>query len=114
MFDDFLDGVSDIYNDVDGFFSDLTGGSGILDIAKAGVNGFYGIDDKKAPSTSSSTSTSRSLALDDMTTTEPSGVMSSLARSLGDLQPVEAVDSQAVSDQWFSAFYKLATGEDRA
>ena len=111
MFDDFLDGISDLYNDVDGFFSDLTGGKGVLDIAKTSVNAFYGLEDKTATTSSSGLS---SAALDDMTTTEPNGVMSSLARSLSDLKPVESVDPQEVTNQWFGPLYKLATGEDRA
>lgn len=111
MFDTFLEGITDLYDDVDGFFKDLTGGDSIVDLGKAAVKGYFGKDDGVSTSRSHSRTTT-DLLENPAVTTEPSGAMSRIAQALTEPEAPKAVDATTVTDYWYNSIYKLATGNE--
>lgn len=107
MFDDFLEGIGDIYKDVDGFFSDLSGGVGVLDVVKKGVEGY-----NKSKESVTGYKPNYINSIDEMKT-EPSGVMGDLDYALGQSQAIKSEDATDIMNDWYSRIYQIATGEDR-
>lgn len=114
MFDDFLEDIGEVYNSVDDFFKDITGGEGVIDIAKAGVGAFYGTEGgSSGGGSSSSGSTPDYVNSKDFDSVDlPSGAMSDLDRAVGDSQAIKSVDGEDILNDWYSKLYTLATGDE--
>lgn len=106
MFDSFLEGIGEFYDDIDGFFKDLTGGEGVLDTVKGLAKEFT------SSSSAAMAAPSQSLDLDyEISDYTPVGVMSDLERAVGDSQAIRSVDPQKITRDWYNHIYQIATGE---